>query len=238
MSTMPASPANDSGPAPGRLMSIDALRGCDMFWIVGGEEIIHALHKISHTGFVSALAGQMDHKPWEGVAFYDLIFPLFVFIVGVSLVFSLSKTMEQAGRRTAYRRILVRGLLLYLIGLVYYKGIANGFDHVRLLGVLQRIAICYLCAGLVFCTFQLRGMIVTFLALLIGYWALMTFVPKRKNWPNWRSRPARQTPSFSSTVPPIGLAAILRKGSTSPTISTSNISPAGNGTAPTTRKGC
>src|SRR6266581_3657044 len=180
MSANPSSPANASGPAPGRLMSIDALRGCDMFWIVGGEEIIHALHKISHTGFVNALAGQMDHKPWEGVAFYDLIFPLFVFIVGVSLVFSLSKTMEQAGRRTAYRRILVRSLLLYLIGLVYYKGITNGFDHVRLLGVLQRIAICYLCAGLVFCTFKLRGMIVTFLALLIGYWALMTFVPIRQ----------------------------------------------------------
>src|SRR6266478_3227938 len=154
MSANPSSPANASGPAPGRLMSIDALRGCDMFWIVGGEEIIHALHKISHTGFVNTLAGQMDHKSWEGVAFYDLIFPLFVFIVGVSLVFSLSKTMEQAGRRTAYRRILVRGLLLYLIGLVYYKGITNGFDHLRLLGVLQRIAICY--------------------------WALMTFVPIRE----------------------------------------------------------
>src|SRR5258708_38491398 len=133
MSTMPASPANASGPAPGRLMSIDALRGCDMFWIVGGEEIIHALHNISHTGFVNTLAGQMDHKPWEGVAFYDLIFPLFVFIVGVSLVFSLSKTMEQAGRRADYRRIIVRGLLLYQFGLDYYKCITSGFTHSCLL---------------------------------------------------------------------------------------------------------
>src|SRR6266849_3295796 len=149
MSTMPASPANASGPAPGRLMSIDALRGCDMFWIVGGEEIIHALHKISHTGFVNALAGQLTHKDWEGVAFYDLIFPLFVFIVGVSLVFSLSKTIAQYGPAAAFKRVLVRSALLYLIGIFYYGGIAEGIERVRLLGVLQRIALCYLFAGLI-----------------------------------------------------------------------------------------
>src|SRR6266567_1867835 len=139
MSANPSSPANASGPAPGRLMSIDALRGCDMFWIVGGEEIIHALHKISHTGFVNALAGQMDHKKWEGVAFYDLIFPLFVFIVGVSLVFSLSKIIERAGRAAACRRVITRGILLVLIGIWYYGGFAGGLERIRLLGVLQRI---------------------------------------------------------------------------------------------------
>src|SRR6266699_3932121 len=175
MSTMPASPVNASGPAPGRLMSIDALRGCDMCWIVGGEEIIHALHKISHTGFVNALAGQMDHKPWEGVTFYDLIFPLFVFIVGASLVFSVSRMIERSGKSAALKRIFFRSLILYLLGLFFYGGLAKGIDHVRWMGVLQRIALCYFFAGLIFCLFRLRAMITISVSLLIGYWALTNF---------------------------------------------------------------
>ena len=70
-----------------RLLSLDALRGFDMFWIVGGEELIRGLYKAWPIGPLHALDGQMHHKTWDGVAFYDLIFPLFVFIVGVSLVF-------------------------------------------------------------------------------------------------------------------------------------------------------
>src|SRR5437868_4560202 len=108
-----------------RLVSLDALRGFDMFWIVGGEEIIQALHKISDSGVVGFVASQMDHKEWEGFAFYDLIFPLFVFMVGVSLVFSLSKTIEQEGRWAAVKRIFRRALLLYVLGLICY----GGFDR-------------------------------------------------------------------------------------------------------------
>ena len=81
-----------------RLLSLDALRGFIMFWIVGGEDIVHALHKVSESGWSGFLARQMDHKEWEGVAFYDLIFPSFVFIIGVSLVFSLSRTIAESGR--------------------------------------------------------------------------------------------------------------------------------------------
>src|SRR6266436_6101925 len=94
----------DSAAAPGgapvparRLMSLDALRGFDMFWIVGGEELVHALYKGWPNGLTSLLHTQMDHQPWRGVHFYDLIFPLFVFIVGASIVFSLTKTVEQVG---------------------------------------------------------------------------------------------------------------------------------------------
>src|SRR6266478_10190815 len=179
MSANPSSPANASGPAPGRLMSIDALRGCDMFWIVGGEEIIHALHKISHTGFVNALAGQMDHKAWEGVTFYDLIFPLFVFIVGASLVFSVTKMIERSGKAAALKRIFFRSLVLYLLGVFFYGGLAKGVEGVRWMGVLQRISLSYFFAGMIFCTFRLRGMIAICVSLLLGYWALMAFVPIR-----------------------------------------------------------
>jgi predicted acyltransferase len=176
-SPVPPNAAGSSKALTQRLLSLDALRGFIMFWIVGGEDIVQALHKVSRSGWADLLARQMDHKKWEGVAFYDLIFPSFVFMVGVSLVFSLSRTIAESGKAAAYSRILSRSLLLYLLGIFYYGGFAGGFEKIRLLGVLQRLALCYLFAGLIFCTFRLRGMIVCGAALLIGYWALMTFVP-------------------------------------------------------------
>src|SRR5262245_57414083 len=118
-----------------RLMSLDALRGFDMFWIVGGEEIVHALYRALPCAPLALLHHQMDHKPWEGVAFYDLIFPLFVFIVGASLVFSLSRTIEREGKATALKRIFFRSLILYIFGLLVYDGISKGLDHVRWMGV-------------------------------------------------------------------------------------------------------
>jgi predicted acyltransferase len=174
--TAPASPPARSNSTQ-RLVSLDALRGFDMFWIVGAEEIVHALHKVSQSGPLDFLKEQFTHKPWQGVTFYDLIFPLFVFIVGVSLVFSLTKTLEQSGRAVAYRRILLRSLSLYLIGIIYYGGLAKTINDIRLLGVLQRIALCYFFAGLLFCSFKVRGLVVACVVLLVGYWAMMTFIP-------------------------------------------------------------
>ena len=162
-----------------RLLSLDALRGFDMFWIVGGEEVVHALYKAWPIGPLHLLDQQLDHKPWAGVAFYDLIFPLFVFIVGVSLVFSLSRTIEQIGKPAALKRIFIRSLVLYCFGLLVYGGISKGVDQIRWMGVLQRIAICYFFASLIFCLFRLRGMVVVCVSLLLGYWALTSFVPVR-----------------------------------------------------------
>ncbi|MBI3417515.1 MAG: DUF1624 domain-containing protein [Verrucomicrobia bacterium] len=179
MSQSLANESSPSKPPSGRLLSLDALRGFDMFWIVGAENIVEALHGVNQSGPVNLLASQLQHKAWEGVAFYDLIFPLFVFIVGVSLVFSLSKTIEQHGRATAYRRVVTRGVIMLLLGIFYYGGFAGGWEKVRLMGVLQRIAICYLAAGIIFCTFKLRGLIACCVALLVGYWALMALVPIR-----------------------------------------------------------
>src|SRR2546430_13619934 len=105
------------GQSTRRLLSLDALRGFDMFWIVGAEEVVHALYAASPGTMTEFLKNQFTHKPWQGVVFYDLIFPLFVFIVGVSLVFSLTKTMEQSGKAAACRRVLIRGIVLYLLGI-------------------------------------------------------------------------------------------------------------------------
>ena len=102
----------------------------------------------------------MDHKAWAGVAFYDLIFPMFVFIVGVSLVFSVRRMIEQDGLARTMKRIFFRSVLIYIFGLLVYGGISKGVDHIRWGGVLQRVAICYFFTSLIFCAFRLRGMIV------------------------------------------------------------------------------
>ena len=148
-----------------------------MFWIVGAEDVVHALHKLSDTGPIRLLADQMDHKPWAGFAFYDLIFPMFVFMVGVSLVFSLGRLVEREGRFGAVKRLGRRALLMYILGLFYYGGFSTPIDHIRLLGVLQRIAIAYFFAGLAFCYLGNRGRATLLVSLLLGYWALMSFVP-------------------------------------------------------------
>ena len=84
-------------------MSVDALRGFDMFWILGAEEIVKNLAKAFPNRVTAFLANQFEHVEWAGFRFYDLIFPLFVFIVGTSLVFSLGKLIRTRGRPAAVR---------------------------------------------------------------------------------------------------------------------------------------
>jgi len=160
-------------------MSLDALRGFDMFWIIGAGSSIDGLNKATATGITSVLADQLDHVDWEGFHFYDLIFPLFVFIVGVSLVFSLTRTIEESGRGEALKRVFRRSALLFILALIYSEGMNHRWPDIRLLGVLNRIALCYFFAGLIFCFVRVRGMIAICASLLLGYWALMTFVPVR-----------------------------------------------------------
>jgi predicted acyltransferase len=167
---------------------LDALRGFDMFWILGADALVYALDRLSKSasatpepssGIASFLAYELKHAEWVGFHFYDLIFPLFVFIVGVSLVFSLQRMVETVGRAEAVKRVIRRGILLYVIGLLYSGGISDGWDNIRWMGVLNRIAICYLCTGLLYLFCNLRAMITVCVGLLIGYWAIMTFVPIR-----------------------------------------------------------
>src|SRR5881628_3652317 len=140
-----------------RLMSLDALRGFDMFWIIGAEELFHALYKMSDRGIIRTLAEQLTHEDWEGFAFYDLIFPLFVFIVGVSLVFSLTKSLERDGPARTRVKIFRRFVLLFILALIYSGGVSNEWPNIRLLGVLNRIALCYLFAALIFCRFRRKA---------------------------------------------------------------------------------
>src|SRR5580658_3255293 len=183
----PPEPMPPIAAASQRLMSLDALRGFDMFWIIGADALVGALHRMieagGHAGTGFSLTGflvdQLEHVPWEGFHFYDLIFPLFVFMAGISVVFSLGKTIRQEGRAAAVKRVFRRSILLFLVALFYSGGFTNPWPDMRLMGVLNRIALCYFFAGLIFCFCQLRTMIAIAVGLLVVYWALLTFVPIR-----------------------------------------------------------
>ncbi|MSU65516.1 MAG: DUF1624 domain-containing protein [Opitutus sp.] len=178
-STPPAPGAATPPSESSRLVSLDALRGFDMFWILGADAVVHTLPKIADIAPVRLLNEQMEHKAWAGFGFYDLIFPLFVFIVGVSLVFSITRSIGNRGRIETAKHVLVRTAVLFLLGLFYSGGMTNPWPDLRLLGVLQRIALAYGATGLLFCFFQTRVLANVTAAILVGYWALLTFVPIR-----------------------------------------------------------
>ncbi len=166
-----------------RIDSIDALRGINMFWLMGFDGAMGALAAMTHdkgpvlSAIGSFLGIQFEHVDWDGLRFYDFIFPLFVFVTGISIVLSLPGLVEREGKTKAHLRVVRRSLLLYVMGVIAYGGISQHWADVRLLGVLQRIGICYFFTSLMFLNFNLRGMIAAAVTLLVGYWALMTFVP-------------------------------------------------------------
>jgi predicted acyltransferase len=166
-----------------RLVSLDALRGFNFIWILGGDGAVIALADMmrAHGGTLGSvgrvLRDQLTHPYWQGLRFYDLIFPLFVFITGVAITLSLPRLVEREGRAKAHLHVLRRALILYLLGIIYYGGLSRGWDQIRYVGVLQRIAFCYLAASILLLNVGWRGLIAATVTLLVGYWALMTFVP-------------------------------------------------------------
>jgi len=164
-----------SVPLRRRLLSLDALRGFDMMWIMGGDSIGGAAAAV--LGEHNALAQQLEHVEWTGVRFYDLIFPTFVFLAGVSAVFSLARIREERGKDAAFVRLLQRSLLLYGLGLFYYGLWSRGWDQIRWMGVLQRIALSYLGAGFLFIFYKPRTLVIVTAGLLVGYWLALTFIP-------------------------------------------------------------
>ena len=168
-------PPSQSSPASSpRLQSLDALRGFDMFWIIGADAIGGALHGFQGGAPGRWLAWQLDHVAWAGFHAYDLIFPLFVFMAGVAVPLSLDKMLANGGRRAALSRVARRTALLFVLGLFYYGGLA---EPVRLLGVLQRIALCYGAASVLYLYVRPRGLVAVAAGLLVGYWVLLRFVP-------------------------------------------------------------
>jgi predicted acyltransferase len=161
-----------------RVASIDALRGFDMFWIIGGGAFFETLPKVWKNHFTETIKQQMEHVPWQGFRFEDLIFPLFLFIVGVVLPFSTSRRLQQGlNPKVLCLHIIKRAAILILLGLIMNGLLQFNLADMRWPGVLQRIGLCYLFAALL--VIHTGWLIQSLVAggLLLGYWALVMFVP-------------------------------------------------------------
>ena len=163
---------------PKRLTSLDALRGFDMFWITGGTYFLGRLFKWTDHPFFLAIERQFHHSEWNGFTFYDLIFPLFLFMVGTSLPFAVSRRMEKgADKQHLFLHILRRTATLFLLGMIQNGLLRLDFENMRWLGVLQRIALGYFFASCLVLTLKIRGQAIVLAVILLGYWALMELVP-------------------------------------------------------------
>ena len=133
-----------------RLLSLDALRGFDMLWITGGGYLLTVLAKYSGAGWLQVLADQMEHVPWAGFHFEDLIFPLFMFISGVAIPYSLiSKLERKVPRPELAKKVLKRAIVLVLLGFIYNGVFRNGFENPRFASVLGQIGIAYFFAAMI-----------------------------------------------------------------------------------------
>jgi predicted acyltransferase len=197
-----------------RLDSLDALRGFDMFWIMGAEDIVHGLAKATGSSLWIALSDQLTHPDWNGFHFYDLIFPLFLFIAGVATPYSVDRGLERgAPRRLLLGRILRRVLLLVILGYVYNNGLqSHPLDEIRFPSVLGRIGLAYGFAATIYLyTRPGRRVLVMCICagvLLVGYWLLLLF----NSAPGFRPGDLSMAGNFASYVDRLLLPGKLYRG--------------------------
>ena len=157
-------------------MSLDALRGFDMLWIIGGERVIHAWSKASDNQILHGLSEQFRHVSWDGFRFYDLIFPLFIFMAEVSMPFAITSKVEKGiDKNTLAPRLVKRLAMLIILGLIY-NGILQFNKNSRFASVLARIGISTFIAGMIVLYFDVQKQAAILGGILIGYWiALKSF---------------------------------------------------------------
>jgi predicted acyltransferase len=166
-------------PTKERLLSLDTLRGFDMFWIIGGDMLFRTLGEVTNWGWAKAWAQQMDHVAWEGFHAYDLVFPLFMFISGVAIPFAITGKLEQGiSKNTLYKKIIKRAIILFLLGLVYNGLLYFDFKNLRIASVLGQIGFAYLIAAfIVINTHSFRVRLIWFLGILTLYGGIQLLVP-------------------------------------------------------------
>lgn len=163
-----------------RLLSIDTLRGFDMLLISGAGSFIYLLHGKTGQPWVDALALQFEHPAWNGFTFYDFIFPLFLFIAGLSIPFSLNKGLEQGLSKSAlYRKAFKRMLILIALGILDKNAPVPFLDwsQIRFVGVLQRIGFAGFIATVLYLNFSTKTRIFWIAGLLLFYYAAMFLIP-------------------------------------------------------------
>jgi predicted acyltransferase len=162
-----------------RLQSLDTLRGFDMAMLVGGAGILVALSKLTGWGWAEALETQMHHVEWEGFRFYDLIFPLFMFISGVAIPYAINSKVEKGVAKAAlFKKIFIRLLALIGLGIVYNGLLQRGFENPRLVSVLSQIGFGYFFAALIcLYTKNIKSVVYWLLGIMAGVAVLQLFVP-------------------------------------------------------------
>jgi len=152
---------------PARLVSLDAFRGATMALMV----------LVNTPGGPNSYA-PLNHSEWNGWTITDLVFPSFLWIVGVAITLSLGKRIEAGVPKSRlFLQVLRRAAIIFALGLISYAPPDFNLSTQRILGVLQRIAICYLIASAIYLTTRWRTQIVWIVGLLVSYWLIMMLVP-------------------------------------------------------------
>ena len=167
-------------PSARRLVSIDALRGFDMLLIAGADAFFHALHGKTGLAWVDAVTNQFHHPAWVGFTFYDFIFPLFLFIAGVSIPFSLGKALAQGmSKNELYKKAFVRMLFLIALGMLDKNAPFPFFDwpHIRLGSVLGRIGLAGFVTVVLYLNVSALKRLYIVGGVLLAYYAALMLIP-------------------------------------------------------------
>jgi len=155
-------------PLAERLVSLDAFRGA----------IIALMVLVNDPGDGRNVYGSLNHAEWNGWTITDVVFPSFLWIVGVAMTFSMAKKLAAGNSRgQIFMQVLRRAAILYALGLFLYALPKFDLSTLRILGVLQRIAICYAIAAAIYLTTGVRGQIIWIVSLLTAFWLIMIFAP-------------------------------------------------------------
>jgi predicted acyltransferase len=162
----------------GRLVSVDALRGLTMFWIIGGAELLRTLARVWPNHITRIIGQQMSHLNYGGFRFYDLIFPMFLFVVGIVLPFSVSRRLSEGQSRIqVHLHIAKRAGLLILLGLIRDAGLLT-FDRSEMWswGVLSLIGVAYFIAAVIVLNTTIKIQALVTAGLLLGYWGALALI--------------------------------------------------------------
>ena len=161
-----------------RLESLDALRGLDLFMLVALDRILFRLQPAVNAGWFDTLLQGFTHREWEGFSPWDLVMPLFMFMSGVTIPYSLARYREEGGLRSFYRRLARRIALLWLLGMACQGNLlALDPEHIYLFSnTLQAIAVGYLFSAILFLHTRPRTQLCIAVSLLLAFWAAMQFV--------------------------------------------------------------
>ena len=177
----PVQARTEAAPTPSkRLLSIDTLRGFDMLMIAGAGAFISELHGITGIAWVDGLALQFEHPPWNGFTFYDFIMPLFLFIAGLSLPFSLNKGIALGmSKGDLYKKAFKRMLILIGFGILYKNAPIPFFDwsEIRFVSVLGRIGFAGFVTTVLYLNFGFQKRIYWIGGLLLFYYAALYLIP-------------------------------------------------------------